>query len=1073
MKDRSGELLDHYYIVERVKESIEGDLYIAYDRNPPESAVSLLLVGEAIARNPEFKNHFQQAMDRSQQLNDPSLLRILNYGIWSKIGVHYVVTEQPHGYTLREILDDLHDKNNVLKLTDIVEIVREVCTAIELVRLNQLPSRDLSPDNILENIKITWATPSSFQPMERSVFSELRVLVTDLGLGRIGDSSFTDNTRSEIYALGKLLYRLVLGEDQGSQQRPDDRLTPPRILRPALPRSIERIILTASANNPQERYDSPGYMAIDLTNTHWEAQQFDLNAPSRDLAIDLGQWLAKKAVTANNREYIQIADELLLPAVPPGYLDLPSHKDVRLETLKGAVDVVPGGRAEVALRLVNMSQRDRVCWIRIDHKPEYITIDVTPASVRLGASGSIDFEKECKLIFQPSADPLCPAGLYRIPIAIIYNQNNVWIDSDKLEIILSVTRVQKCAIDVWPRTLEAGQVGQVVVSNHGNTAESLLLSLAEPLGKLAFDVEDATTDRAIIILDAGESGQISFSPKLRRPHWWGKERLYPFKIEIITPEQKRLEATECQAVSRRRIPLWPILFAVIGCLFMAIIGLFLFRPTVSARDCSGDVIVSRPSVALCVTSYTTVNSLSVFPGDVPLNLDAGKLILPAPAPDELQNTVRLEANNALTRILPFLAYRQDLTLPVRKPQPTTIPTPKVVQFCVGDADHPERIPACSTPDKFQSLPLTRGQTQTLLFSWQTENANGQQVELLPQTIPFKVTGSSATAPMPANPLTYTLALVDAMGGRSNSLSVVVRITDVRAVVAQPLLYLHKSPGKVYETVAVLKEGTEVVLLTQPLDYQQNEDFLHWVKVIVAATNETGWAAIEGLQVENTHSSAGTSPTELGNSSSGGATSSVNPGDSGNASNSGGNAGDNAHGSNNGNIGGIASAGSNSGTGALANLPAMLPEFGPTVTPTPTPTATETPTPEPTATPAPTNAPLRITVEIKPTEISNCEEVTVSWNIEGAKEVYFDYGRGPFDLIEDNRYRSETLRHGIDFGLKHVPENSEARHDIFILFRWKVVLFDGAERIITKQLLVHNKEPAQDQSPCRFVPEKGD
>ena len=1061
MKDVSGERFDQYYIVKRVDEGIEGDLYTAYDTNPPERAVSLLLVGETFARQPEFKHRFQQAMDRSQQLNDPSLLRILNHGVWSKVDTCYVISEDPQGYTLRQILGELNDQQQVLKLTDVVEIVREVCTAIELVRLNYLPVRDLSPDNILENIKVTWATSTSLQEVERSTLSNLRIFVTDLGLGRIVDSPLSDNTRSEIYALGALLYRLVLGEDQKRQPSRAGHLVPPRILNPALPRSIERIILTALASNPRERYDNPGLMAIDLTNAHWEAQQYDINAPHRELAIDLSQWLLRKGAALGNVEYAQLEEELLLPAVISEGLDVnrPRNTDVRLETLTYSVDVAPGGRAEAVLQLENISKRDRRCWIRIDSKPEYISIDSIPASVGLGAAGKVDSEKKCRLVFQPSLSPLCPAGLYRIPIAIIYNQSNIWIDSDTIEIVLRVARIQNCTIDVWPRTLETGQLGQVIVANRGNTSESLLLSLTEPLGKLDFNVEDANTDRAVIILDSGESAQIAFSPKLRQPHWWGKDRLYPFKIEIITPEQKRLETTECQAVSRRRIPLWPILFSIISCLLLVFVGLWLFRPSVEAVDCLENIVVSQPSVALCIKSYTTVNSLSVFPGDVPLNLDSGQLILPAPAPDEPQNTIRLEAHNAVSRILPFLAYRKNFNLLVRKPQPTLAPAPKLLQFCVGDADHPEINLVCSTQDKVQSLSLMRGQAQTLFFTWQTENVTVEQVELLPRTIPFEISGSNATAPMPVSPITYTLNLVDAMGTRLEPLSISVAIQEVRASVREPVLYLRKSPGQVYESIALLAQGTEVILLTQPLDYQQNEDNLHWVKVVVAATNETGWTAMEGLSsyAGVANGNAGGASVDGVASPAGGATSSENAEGNGNPNV-------------NASAGDATSVGGNGGV--IGNLPAVLPEFGPTVTPTPTPTATETPTPQPTATPVPTRAPLIANVEIVPTVISNCEDIEVRWNIEGVKEVYFDFGRGPFDLMLDNRLRSEKLRHGIDFGFKDKPENEEEVETI--LFRWKIILDDGAERILAETLHVEKKPlPPNEKDPCRLIPDQDD
>ncbi|MEZ4683798.1 MAG: SH3 domain-containing protein [Caldilineaceae bacterium] len=928
MNDLSGKRFEHYYIVERVGENIEGARYTAYDTNPPERAVSLLLVGEIFAHRPGFRERFQQAMDRTQRLNDPSLIGILNHGSWSGSNTCYVITEDPKGHTLREILDRLHDDERILKLTDIITIVREVCTAIELVRLNYLPARDLSPDNILDNVLISLATPTTRRSSDSPTQTALRVVVTDLGFGRIADGDMNDHSHGEIYALGALLYRLIVGENHAAGLSAQRQITPPRILNPALPRSIERIVLTALSPERLERYDNPGLMAIDLTNAYWDAYQYDVDAPHRDRAIDLAHWLVSDGMAIEGIDYANLTDDLLLPAIATNGLSgaATRHKDVRMEVLQHSVEAPPGDRIDIAVRLENVGDQTRHCWIRIVSKPEHITINVVPTSLRLGDRHSVDRERECRLVLQPSISPLCPAGLYRLQFAVIYNQNSAWIESDSVEVSLVVRRIQRCEIDVWPRTLDTGQWGQLLITNRGNAPENLQLLLSEPKGKLHFDIEGITTDRASIILDSGDSEQIGFRPRRRWVKWFGKEEVYPFKLEIAAPEQPLLKSTECQAVSHSLIPLWSIWLTALAALICVGVGLWLFRPQIEyAKNCEVEISVSEPSVALCVSTDNSIGTLTVLPGDIPFDLERREMVLPAPLPDESENTIHLVGQNGISRFLPFLAYHKDIRLPVRQPKLPEPLVPQLLQFCVGDANQSAMTSVCSTPGQQNTLAVTRGQVQTLMFTWQTENVTGEEVELLPQTVPFALASNSAIAPAPVISTTYALKLVDAMGTRMEPLAVTVTVEELKDIVVEPLLYLRKSPGQVYESIALLTQGTEVILLTQPVDYQQNEDTLQWVQVSVADTQETGWVAWEGLSSSSANSITNNNLLSVNDSRGTNSPSqSVTTSDNG-IGNSGGS--NTSAATENGN------ANTNGASNALANLPAVLPEFGPTVTPT--------------------------------------------------------------------------------------------------------------------------------------------
>jgi nucleotide-binding universal stress UspA family protein len=83
-----------------------------------------------------------------------------------------------------------------------------------------------------------------------------------------------NDPRSDLYALGIILYRLATGtlpfgepeSPAGMRRRLRETPAPPRTLRPDLPEALEHVILRALAVDPARRYQSAGQIAFDLLN---------------------------------------------------------------------------------------------------------------------------------------------------------------------------------------------------------------------------------------------------------------------------------------------------------------------------------------------------------------------------------------------------------------------------------------------------------------------------------------------------------------------------------------------------------------------------------------------------------------------------------------------------------------------------------------------------------------------------------------------------------------------------------------------------------------------------------------
>lgn len=236
-----------------------------------EVAVKLL---RADATSEESYGRFAAERQILARLEHPGIARLIDGGTLGD-GTAYLVLELVDGLTI-----DRHVEENHLGTRDRVQLMIQVCAAVDYAHRHLVVHRDIKPANIL-------------------VDSAGRVRLLDFGIARLLDND--DRQRltgtgilpmtpeyaspeqfaglevtvaSDIYALGALLYRLLTGQpplplagltletmlDTVLHRQPE----PPRALRADLPADLEAIALMALRKEPQRRYHSAADMARDL-----------------------------------------------------------------------------------------------------------------------------------------------------------------------------------------------------------------------------------------------------------------------------------------------------------------------------------------------------------------------------------------------------------------------------------------------------------------------------------------------------------------------------------------------------------------------------------------------------------------------------------------------------------------------------------------------------------------------------------------------------------------------------------------------------------------------------------------
>ena len=156
-----------YEILQLLGEGGMGAVYKALDREV-ERTVALKLIRPELASNPAILARFKQELLTAHQVTHKNVIRI--YDIAEAEGVKFITMEFVEGQDLRHILID-HGK---LAPEKAVEIIRQVCLALDAAHSAGIIHRDLKPQNIMQEDKTG------------------RILVMDFGLARtIGGDGMT------------------------------------------------------------------------------------------------------------------------------------------------------------------------------------------------------------------------------------------------------------------------------------------------------------------------------------------------------------------------------------------------------------------------------------------------------------------------------------------------------------------------------------------------------------------------------------------------------------------------------------------------------------------------------------------------------------------------------------------------------------------------------------------------------------------------------------------------------------------------------------------------------------------
>ncbi|MFC9786781.1 Stk1 family PASTA domain-containing Ser/Thr kinase [Rhodococcus sp. NPDC127528] len=237
--------------------------------------VAIKVLRADLARDPTFYLRFRREAQNAAALNHPAIVAVYDTGeAETDAGpLPYIVMEYVDGVTLRDIVRG----EGPMPSRRAMEVIADVCAALDFSHRNGIVHRDIKPANIMINragavkvmdFGIARAISDSSSPMTQTaaVIGTAQYLSPEQARGEQVDA------RSDVYSLGCVLFEILTGEPPFKGDSPvavayqhvrEDPALPSSV-NPDIPRELDSIILKAMSKNPANRYQSAAEMRSDL-----------------------------------------------------------------------------------------------------------------------------------------------------------------------------------------------------------------------------------------------------------------------------------------------------------------------------------------------------------------------------------------------------------------------------------------------------------------------------------------------------------------------------------------------------------------------------------------------------------------------------------------------------------------------------------------------------------------------------------------------------------------------------------------------------------------------------------------
>lgn len=252
-----GRLVDGRYRVRaRIARGGMATVYVATDLRL-ERRIALKVMHGHLSDDSVFQSRFIQEARAAARLADPHVVNVFDQGQDGELA--YLVMEYLPGITLRELMRE----QRRLTIPQTITIMDAILAGLAAAHKAGIVHRDVKPENVLlaEDGRIKIGDFGLARATTANTATGQQLLGTIAYLAPELVTRGTADARSDIYALGIMLYEMLVGEQpyKGEQpmqiafQHATESVPRPSVRNPGVPEQLDELVLWSTEKSPDER----------------------------------------------------------------------------------------------------------------------------------------------------------------------------------------------------------------------------------------------------------------------------------------------------------------------------------------------------------------------------------------------------------------------------------------------------------------------------------------------------------------------------------------------------------------------------------------------------------------------------------------------------------------------------------------------------------------------------------------------------------------------------------------------------------------------------------------------------
>jgi serine/threonine-protein kinase len=265
------QLIPGYQVLAKLGQGATGSVVKARQLSM-DRLVAIKVLQPRLAENPDFLDRFRREAHTAAKLSHNNVVQAIDVGSVGKM--HYFVMEYVEGTTIKQELE----QGKVFDEQEAVEVVLQICQALDHAHRRGLVHRDVKPANIIRTAdgvaKLADLGMARETADEETAQQERGIAIGTpyyMSPEQIEGAADIDG-RADIYALGATLYHMVTGQvpfpgktvDAVLQAHLDKELTPPDRVNDDLSPELGQVVGMMMAKDRDDRYQSAEELIIDL-----------------------------------------------------------------------------------------------------------------------------------------------------------------------------------------------------------------------------------------------------------------------------------------------------------------------------------------------------------------------------------------------------------------------------------------------------------------------------------------------------------------------------------------------------------------------------------------------------------------------------------------------------------------------------------------------------------------------------------------------------------------------------------------------------------------------------------------